>query len=184
MTTSIDLMKECLTLIHNVNATFVPSNDSANAMSVSLCQRLSAHIARESALQAMTDDAQAMGLYDMPAPAGETRMIEVGPSFDALLTALERAECKGYLPDAIAAEWDAFDYSPVHAAPPSVPAVPTGWIACSERLPEIGEDVLLWCGWMMTGMLCAGGGYWDEAGVNPIHHVTHWHSLPTPPKGE
>ena len=34
--------------------------------------------------------------------------------FDALMAALDRAESKGYLPDAIAEEWEAFQWEEIY----------------------------------------------------------------------
>lgn len=50
------------------------------------------------------------------------RLIQVNATFDALMNALERADRKGYMPDAIAEEWEAFDY--VHVTVPASQAVP------------------------------------------------------------
>ena len=98
------------------------------------------------ALDELVRENERLGLYDDQKPKARetfkpTRVIEVGESFDALLTALNRAENKGYLPDAIASEWEAFDYSPVHAAPaPAQPRQPLSeWIACSEQMPILSE---------------------------------------------
>ena len=45
--------------------------------------------------------------------------------FDELMQALDRADRKGYLPDAVADEWDAFDYE--------LPAAPTITAAQGEQ---------------------------------------------------
>ncbi|MEL5431686.1 DUF551 domain-containing protein [Serratia nevei] len=96
------------------------------------------------------------------------------------------------------------------AAPPA-PAVPDGWIACSERLPEIGErdwrtalPVLVKC---EIGVIPAYYGFTyhegeqhfgfmesvkfgDASGSSPeqyenrlMMHVTHWMPLPAAPEG-
>lgn len=57
------------------------------------------------------------------------------------------------------------------------------WIKCSERLPDEGEDVLLYCGWRITGKR-KGIGYFTEDEATPIHHVTKWRPLPPLPKGD
>ena len=70
MPTTEQLLREACTLLHNVNATFVPSNDSANAMCVSLCQRITALIAelraaaQQSALDELVRENERLGLYD------------------------------------------------------------------------------------------------------------------------
>lgn len=57
-------------------------------------------------------------------PAGFTRLIAVNDSFDEMLSALDRADRKGYMPDAMADEWAAFTHSDVAAAPQPMPAAP------------------------------------------------------------
>ena len=82
------------------------------------------------------------------------------------------------------------------AAAPDYPA-DTGWIPCSERLPELNTTVALlniktwmnfdvnWCG---CGWLCEfGHQYWNvigERGGRTMDSVTHWMALPSAPKGE
>jgi hypothetical protein len=46
-------------------------------------------------------------------PNGYPILIAVNQSFNDLFDAIERAESKGYLPDAIQEEWDAFSYRPI-----------------------------------------------------------------------
>ena len=64
---------------------------------------------------------EAIAIIDRAAllePVGEGwRTIAVNPGFDALFEALERAQSKGYMPDAMADEWEAFDYREIAASP-------------------------------------------------------------------
>lgn len=53
--------------------------------------------------------------------------VEVNQGFPALMEALHRAAQKGYMPDAMAAEWGAFDYRLPFATPPA--AQPDGQVA-------------------------------------------------------
>lgn len=72
-----------------------------------------------------------------------------------LLDALDRADRKGYLPDAMAAEWQAFELVPVTAAAPSPDPQP---IAVSEaerdaaRLNWMEANWAAWCGSEHPGM--------------------------------
>lgn len=50
-----------------------------------------------------------------------------------------------------------------------------------ESAPKDGTDVLLWCGWAMTGLWHKGEWYTADS-VDPIYMVTHWMPLPDPPK--
>ena len=74
------------------------------------------------------------------------------------------------------------------------------WISVSERLPDEGENVLLYCDHPMyinddhripyfTGFLDRGewysaSDYYEEAIFMEVQFVTHWMPLPQPPKGE
>lgn len=56
------------------------------------------------------------------------------------------------------------------------------WVDLEDKFPQPGEDVLLWCGWRITGMLSPDGvGFFTEDGRVPVHHVTHWARLIDPP---
>lgn len=98
----------------------------------------------------------------------------------------------------------------LYTAPPA-PAVPDGWIACTERMPEVGErdwrtalPVLVKCeigvipayygftyhegeqcfGFMESIKFGDASGYSPEQHENRLMmHVTHWMPLPAAPEG-
>jgi len=77
---------------------------------------------------------------------------------------------------------------PLYAAP--VPA-PSPWVKCSERLPDRDTEVLVFCGWIMSAIYQPavkrrGNDVWyaEQAGINPVFHVTHWMPLPKPPEAK
>ena len=55
------------------------------------------------------------------------------------------------------------------------------WISVSDRLPEKGADILVWCGWVISAMYDGKSTFYTEDGTNPIYQVTHWMPLPQPP---
>jgi hypothetical protein len=50
-----------------------------------------------------------------------------------------------------------------------------------ETAPKDGTDVLLWCGWAITG-LYHDGQWRTEDKRAPIYMATHWIPLPEPPE--
>ena len=62
--------------------------------------------------------------------------------FDELIQALERADRKGYLPDAMADEWAAFDWqAPVAAPPQPVPLSDEQWHLAFARAIERAHGI-------------------------------------------
>ena len=79
----------------------------------------------------------------------------------------------------------------------AVPAVSVPqWISVKDRLPEDGEDVLIWYEYFRYGpynrmyttydIAYQYNGYWEDAGgsLGPKARVFAWMPLPEPPKGE
>ncbi|HCQ3717240.1 TPA: DUF551 domain-containing protein [Escherichia coli] len=78
--------------------------------------------------------------------------------------------------------------------PFSLPVTPDGWISCSERMPEKGQNVLisvnfdsslvepLICSARYTGSTFRRGDATIKPG-NGIEQATHWMPLPEPPQG-
>ncbi|HAW7093657.1 TPA: DUF551 domain-containing protein [Escherichia coli] len=76
---------------------------------------------------------------------------------------------------------------------PQVPVTPDGWISCSDRMPEKGQNVLisvnfdsslvepLICSARYTGSTFRSGDATIKPG-NGIEQATHWMPLPEPPK--
>ena len=59
------------------------------------------------------------------------------------------------------------------------------WIPVSERLPNVGCDVLFICENKRYGVGAYSDTYKDFfSGQFPVKGVTHWMPLPQPPKGE
>jgi len=65
------------------------------------------------------------------------------------------------------------------------------WFKCSERLPDRDTEVLVFCGWIMSAIYQPavkrrGNDVWyaEQAGINPVFHVTHWMPLPKPPEAK
>lgn len=81
--------------------------------------------------------------------------------------------------------WNACRAAMLQGADGNSPAIPDGWVACSERMPdENAEQEVLACfkgGDIST--LYYFDGRWDDAyGIVPIRQdVTHWMPLPLPP---
>ena len=65
------------------------------------------------------------------------------------------------------------------------------WISVEERLPEVGQRVLVWCESRTTKKHVTVSTYMkdysDKRGTyfsRRVRNVTHWMPLPEPPKGE
>lgn len=84
------------------------------------------------------------------------------------------------------------DITPLYTAQPE-PVTPDGWISCSERMPEKGQNVLisvnfdsslvepLICSARYTGSTFRRGDATIKPG-NGIEQATHWMPLPEPPQ--
>lgn len=70
------------------------------------------------------------------------------------------------------------------------PAIPDGWVACSERMPEAGDDMIVFT----DDIVMSGISYSKKKGFyiqaleydddEPIDNVTHWMPLPAEPQHE
>ena len=56
------------------------------------------------------------------------------------------------------------------------------WIPVKERLPEYGQQVIVYTGNILSPMVMAYM-FWDKD-YDSFAHITHWMPLPEPPKGE
>lgn len=70
------------------------------------------------------------------------------------------------------------------------PVVPDGWVACSERMPEEGDDMIVFT----DDIVMSGVSYSEKKGFylqalgydddEPVDNVTHWMLLPAAPQQE
>ena len=56
------------------------------------------------------------------------------------------------------------------------------WIPVTERLPEYGQEVIVYSGNVLKPVVY-GVHYWNKE-FNSWAHITHWMPLPEPPSGE
>ena len=67
--------------------------------------------------------------------------------------------------------------------------VPSKWIPVTERLPEVGQRILVYCEsktieMHITCCTYMGGRFGHPQFSRHCRNVTHWMPLPEPPKGE
>ncbi|EBT6688090.1 DUF551 domain-containing protein [Salmonella enterica subsp. enterica serovar Isangi] len=72
----------------------------------------------------------------------------------------------------------------------SAPVIPDGWVACSERMPEAGDDMIVFT----DDIVMSGVSYSKKKGFylqaleydddEPVDNVTHWMPLPAAPQQE
>ncbi|ELO4292094.1 DUF551 domain-containing protein [Escherichia coli] len=70
------------------------------------------------------------------------------------------------------------------------PVFPDGWVACSERMPEVGDDIIVFS----DEIVMSGISYSKKKGFyiqaleydddEPVDNVTHWMPLPAAPQQE
>lgn len=69
------------------------------------------------------------------------------------------------------------------------PAIPDGWVTCSERMPAIGVPVITCCGDVVQYAVYAWDGkewqdWYEEYDKLPSDTFTHWHPRPAAPQHE
>lgn len=69
------------------------------------------------------------------------------------------------------------------------PVIPNGWVACSERMPNIGVPVITCCGDVVQYAAYAWDGkewqdWYEEYDKLPANTFTHWHPRPAAPQQE
>lgn len=85
---------------------------------------------------------------------------------------------------------DACRAAMLQGADGSSPVIPDGWVACSERMPEAGDDMIVFT----DGIVMSGVSYSKKKGFylqaleydddEHVENVTHWMPLPAAPKQE
>ncbi|EJD5478552.1 DUF551 domain-containing protein [Escherichia coli] len=74
---------------------------------------------------------------------------------------------------------------PLYAASP-VSVTPAGWISCSERMPEDGQEVVVQThsGWRYIAFYESHSGLFYDSPEGDVEYVlvTHWMPLPEPPQ--
>lgn len=71
---------------------------------------------------------------------------------------------------------------PLYEHPPA-PAAPQ-WIACSERMPKPGDEVLIWDGIDVCKAFRSHSRWWSDEHVWDGNDVSHWMPLPAAPGSE
>lgn len=63
---------------------------------------------------------------------------------------------------------------------PTIDAMPMAWIPVAERLPEQGQEVIVYCGGVLAPKVYAYC-FWNKD-YDSWARVTHWMALPEPPE--
>lgn len=85
--------------------------------------------------------------------------------------------------------WNACRAAMLQGADGNSPVVPDGWVACSERMPNIGVPVITCCGDVVQYAAYAWDGkawqdWYEEYDKLPANTFTHWHPRPAAPQQE
>ncbi|MEG6073807.1 DUF551 domain-containing protein [Enterobacter hormaechei] len=86
--------------------------------------------------------------------------------------------------------WNACRAAMLQGAEGNSPVIPDGWVACSERMPEAGDDMIVFT----DDIVMSGISYSKKKGFyiqaleydddEPVDNVTHWMPLPAAPQQE
>ncbi|HGN9061117.1 TPA: DUF551 domain-containing protein [Enterobacter hormaechei] len=86
--------------------------------------------------------------------------------------------------------WNACRAAMLQGADGNSPVIPDGWVACSERMPEAGDDMIVFT----DDIVMSGVSYSKKKGFylqaleydddEPVDNVTHWMPLPAAPQQE
>lgn len=82
-------------------------------------------------------------------------------------------------------EMDVDSFAVGYPAPPApVLRVPDGWIKCSERMPEVGQEVIIFNGIVRSGYYYTEYGDFSDVTEDffTIGDATHWMPLPIQPE--
>lgn len=78
-------------------------------------------------------------------------------------------------------------YEALKVAMRNYPVTPDGWISCSERMPDDGQEVVVQThsGWRYIAFYESHSGLFYDSPEGNVEYVlvTHWMQLPEPPQG-
>ncbi|EGT3575747.1 DUF551 domain-containing protein [Citrobacter amalonaticus] len=135
-------------------------------------------------------------LYTHPAPSIPAAVPdEIEPTIEAIKRILPTANPDEYAACIGADMWNACRAAMLQGAAGNSPAIPDGWVACSERMPDIGTEIFYFCqddGLRDCGIVSSSNfsgrgdaqlyvhadGYDLRFGVD----ITHWMPMPAAPQ--
>jgi len=127
-------------------------------------------------------------------PDVETRILYTAPPAPVTLPTFEEW-CKrteqnpvGWVRDTMKEAYDACRAAMLHGADGNSPVIPDGWVACSERMPDVGDVVLTAKdGFVNVGEMERSGAnyrYFTSIASGRELPATHWQPLPAAPQQE
>lgn len=128
-------------------------------------------------------------LYAAP-PAPVSVPDEVISAIENLKRTLVNCNRYNYCSDAVKSLENACRAAMLKGANGNSPVIPDGWVACSERMPEAGDDMIVFT----DDIVMSGVSYSKKKGFylqaleydddEPVDNVTHWMPLPAAPQQE
>ncbi|MEG6453283.1 DUF551 domain-containing protein [Enterobacter cloacae] len=95
----------------------------------------------------------------------------------------------GWVRDVMKEAYEGCASAMLQGADGNSPVIPGGWVACSERMPNIGVPVITCCGDVVQYAAYAWDGkewqdWYEEYDKLPANTFTHWHPRPAAPQQE